>query len=134
MRKTLVITLAALLTLALAASAAVAGLTLTLDSAQPVAEQAAALAGYILQLPEEDQAEWLGEMSAMVGSEGALYAASFLSADGGTVYVTKSGSKYHRDSSCSGLSSAKEILPVARADVKAKGKTPCKLCYPGGDK
>ncbi len=46
---------------------------------------------------------------------------------GGTVYVTKSGKKYHADG-CSYLSSSK--IAISLDDAKAKGYTPCSKCNP----
>jgi len=44
-----------------------------------------------------------------------------------TVYVTKTGKKYHRES-CRSLSKSK--IPISLKDAKAKGYTPCKVCKP----
>jgi Predicted hydrolase (metallo-beta-lactamase superfamily) len=43
------------------------------------------------------------------------------------VYITKTGSKYHRDG-CSSLSKSK--IPIAREEAIAKGYTPCEKCNP----
>lgn len=45
--------------------------------------------------------------------------------DNSTVYVTKTGKKYHRDG-CSSLSKSK--IPITYAEAVAKGYTPCKSC------
>ena len=42
-----------------------------------------------------------------------------------TVYVTKTGKKYHQDG-CSGLSKSK--IPISLEDAKAKGYEPCSKC------
>lgn len=47
----------------------------------------------------------------------------------GTVYVTKTGKKYHR-SGCRHL--AKSCIPISLSGAKAKGYTPCKVCNPPG--
>jgi competence protein ComEC len=44
-----------------------------------------------------------------------------------TVYVTKTGTKYHQDG-CRYLSSSK--IPIKFSDAKAKGYTPCSVCKP----
>jgi competence protein ComEC len=44
-----------------------------------------------------------------------------------TVYVTKSGTKYHR-AGCRSL--AKSSIPMALKDAVAKGLTPCSVCKP----
>ena len=45
--------------------------------------------------------------------------------DNSTVYVTKTGKKYHRDG-CSSLSKSK--IAITYAEAVAKGYTPCKSC------
>src|ERR1017187_5397446 len=44
-----------------------------------------------------------------------------------TVYITKTGKKYHT-STCSYLSKSK--IPISLKDAKAKGFTPCSVCKP----
>jgi len=44
-----------------------------------------------------------------------------------TVYITKSGSKYHR-AGCRYLS--KSMIPISLKDAKERGYTPCKVCKP----
>lgn len=44
----------------------------------------------------------------------------------GTVYVTKSGKKYHRDD-CSSLSKSK--IPISKSKAVAQGYTPCSKCF-----
>jgi len=44
-----------------------------------------------------------------------------------TVYITKSGSKYHR-SGCRYLS--KSMIPISLKDAKERGYSPCKVCKP----
>jgi micrococcal nuclease len=44
-----------------------------------------------------------------------------------TVYITKTGSKYHR-ASCSYL--RKSMIPISLKDAKARGYTPCSRCNP----
>jgi hypothetical protein len=44
-----------------------------------------------------------------------------------TVYVTRTGKKYHRDS-CRYLAASK--IPIGLKDAKAKGYMACKVCRP----
>ena len=46
---------------------------------------------------------------------------------GGTVYITDSGSKYHREG-CRHLTKSK--IAIALSDAVARGYTPCKVCKP----
>lgn len=45
-----------------------------------------------------------------------------------TVFITRSGTKYHLDKSCSGLSNAKSIFETTKASAEADGKTLCAIC------
>jgi len=48
--------------------------------------------------------------------------------DGGeTVFITRTGKKYHR-AGCSSLS--KSCIPISRKDAEARGYTPCSRCRP----
>ena len=44
-----------------------------------------------------------------------------------TVYITRTGKRYHRDG-CRYLASSK--IPISLKDAKANGYTPCKVCHP----
>ncbi|MBE7558797.1 hypothetical protein HS125_07560 [bacterium] len=46
-----------------------------------------------------------------------------------TVYITKSGKKYHRDG-CRSL--AKSKIAISREEAKKQGYTPCSVCKPDG--
>jgi competence protein ComEC len=46
-----------------------------------------------------------------------------------TVYITRTGKRYHRDG-CRYLSMSK--IPIGLKDAKANGYTPCKVCHPPG--
>jgi hypothetical protein len=46
---------------------------------------------------------------------------------GETVYITRTGKKYHR-AGCSSLS--KSCIPMTRSEAEAKGYTPCARCKP----
>ena len=45
-----------------------------------------------------------------------------------TVYITKTGKKYHLDKHCSGLRNANTIYKSTKAEAKKKGLTACKIC------
>jgi hypothetical protein len=44
-----------------------------------------------------------------------------------SVYITRTGKRYHRDG-CRYLSMSK--IPISLNDAKANGYTPCKVCHP----
>jgi hypothetical protein len=44
-----------------------------------------------------------------------------------TVYITRTGKRYHRDG-CRYLATSK--IPISLKDAKAKGYTACKVCHP----
>lgn len=44
-----------------------------------------------------------------------------------TVYVTRTGKRYHRDG-CRYLATSR--IPISLKDAQAKGYTPCKVCRP----
>ncbi len=44
-----------------------------------------------------------------------------------TVYVTRTGRRYHRDG-CRYLAASK--IPISLKDAKARGFTACKVCHP----
>jgi hypothetical protein len=44
-----------------------------------------------------------------------------------TVYITRTGKKYHRDG-CRYLAASK--IPISLKDAKTKGYTACKVCHP----
>lgn len=46
--------------------------------------------------------------------------------NGSTVWVSKTGSKYHSDPNCSGMKSPSQL---SRAEAEGRGYTPCKRCY-----
>ena len=46
-----------------------------------------------------------------------------------TVYITKTGSRYHKIKSCKGLSNAKAIYKSSKTKAVSTGLTKCKLCY-----
>lgn len=47
-------------------------------------------------------------------------------AKGSAVWVSQSGSKYHKRSGCSGM---KKPVQMDRSEAESKGYTPCKRCY-----
>lgn len=68
--------------------------------------------------------------SVLVPACGSDDSPSSPSGGGGTVYVTESGSKYHK-SSCSYLSSSK--IAMSCDDAIDAGYTPCSRCKPSCD-
>lgn len=46
--------------------------------------------------------------------------------DSSSVWVSKSGTKYHRDPSCSGM---KNPSKITKSEAESRGLTPCKRCY-----
>jgi hypothetical protein len=44
-----------------------------------------------------------------------------------TVYITRTGKRYHRDG-CRYLATSK--IPISLKDAKARGFTACKVCHP----
>jgi len=56
-----------------------------------------------------------------------ILACSFLYGEDPTVYITKTGSKYHR-ATCSYLRSSK--IPIPLSEALARGYTPCSRCKP----
>ena len=48
--------------------------------------------------------------------------------EGGDVYITEHGDKYHL-AGCRYL--RKSQIPISRSDARAQGYTPCKICKPG---
>lgn len=57
----------------------------------------------------------------------AVQGATTPSEAGETVYITKSGKKYHR-AGCSSL--AKSAIPISRIEAEKRGYTPCSRCRP----
>lgn len=46
-----------------------------------------------------------------------------------TVYITATGSKYHRRKSCNGLNNANEIYETTLSEAEAAGFEPCGICW-----
>ena len=69
------------------------------------------------------------EAAAAAEREAAAAAAASAADDrgGDTVYLTKTGEKYHRDG-CSSLRKSK--IPTTRSEAEARGYEPCKNCRP----
>ena len=57
-----------------------------------------------------------------------LAAAAALPSSSGKVYITKTGTKYHLNRNCRGLSNAKSIFETTKDDAVSKGLSPCLLC------
>ena len=133
MKKKLLLVSISLLLVMISAAALMTGISLTLDSSQPVKAQAEALVQYIDQLPAEQQDSWFEEINTLTTNRNTIFALSAPDADDGMVYVTNSGKRYHSSENCSGLHSAKRISAVTKEAAHQKGRTACKICYPNGD-
>lgn len=48
---------------------------------------------------------------------------------GGSVYITRTGVRYHCDKYCWGLRNAAALYKVSLSTAKKKGLTPCHVCY-----
>lgn len=48
---------------------------------------------------------------------------------GGSVYITRTGIRYHCDPNCWGLRNANAIYKVSLSEAKSKGLTKCQVCY-----
>ncbi len=55
--------------------------------------------------------------------------ASKKSSASGTVYITRTGVRYHCDKNCWGLRNANALYKVTLSTAKKKGLTPCHVCY-----
>lgn len=55
-----------------------------------------------------------------------MFLFSFVSAIAETVYITKTGKRYHFTKECSGLARAKKIIPIEKVEAEKRGYTLCK--------
>lgn len=46
-----------------------------------------------------------------------------------TVYITRTGSKYHSTKECSGLNRAKSIYSCSESEAQSRGLTKCSICW-----
>ena len=122
-----------LLLMMISTAAMTASLSVTLDAATPVGEQARALTAYICELPPAQQEEWLEEISAFLTSQKTFFAQPATDREETIDYVTDKGQRYHSQTTCSGLKKAINISGVTKEVALAMGRTPCKICCPGGD-
>lgn len=60
-----------------------------------------------------------GTTSGSTGSTGS----------GGTVFITRTGTKYHRIKSCRGLVNATAIYAVSQKEAVSRGLTKCSICW-----
>lgn len=74
---------------------------------------------------------WTCPLALTLAIAVGLLVPALVSAADPTVYVTKTGSKYHT-STCSSLS--KSRAPLSLSDAVAQGYTPCARCKPPGGK
>ncbi|MHC1786531.1 MAG: hypothetical protein AB9880_05690 [Christensenellales bacterium] len=115
------------LLLLIAAVAQAAGIPLlTLRAEDSVADQALALGDYISQLSPADQQQWHEQIAAMA-AEYEKQALSQAAEDEG-VYMTRSGSVYHR-ASCRHVFGKADLVRLSPADAQARGIKACKVCF-----
>ena len=98
--------------------------------AQAAKEQAAAAAAAVEEEAAAAAAAAEEEAAAAVAEQEAAAAAAAASADGGggdTVYITKTGEKFHRDG-CRYLK--KSQIAISRSDAVAQGYGACSVCNP----
>lgn len=48
---------------------------------------------------------------------------------GGSVYITRTGIRYHCDPNCWGLRNASALYKASLSTAKSKGLTKCQVCY-----
>lgn len=113
------------LVLMLAMTGALAAVhTVKLFSDQSVEKQAKALKAYIEKLSPEDRALWKTALQDMLDNDEET-APQGRAAD--TVWVSGTGKRYHRLSTCSNMKNPREIT---RDEAIGRGLTPCKKCRP----
>ena len=134
MRRFVTVIIAIMLIGAVAFSAVAAGISLTLKSSMPVKEQAAALEEYIAKLPEKQRQAWSDELDALANNKTTVYSLMDQDAGEDIVFIADSGKRYHQDKNCRGLNSARNISAVTKEVALAMDRTPCKICYPDGDR
>ena len=124
--KNRIITIATCLLL-VAATAWATTLTLTLDSSQPIKEQAEQLQDYIKSQPKEARQEWYMYLSIIIdGVDRSLPSRQGIKTP---VYVAiTSGKRFHANSSCSALKQAAEVIKMDKAEALERGFKPCNVC------
>lgn len=111
--------------LALVVTSALAAVhTVKLSSDQPVDQQVKALHTYIEKLSIEDRALWKKALQDISGSEEETVQKDL---DADTVWVSRTGKRYHQLSTCSNMKNPREIT---RDEAISRGMTPCKKCGP----
>ncbi len=137
MKKRIVV--AVLILLLLSSVALAATVRLQISSSQKLSKQFDAFRAYLNQLPAEDRAAWDAELAAIVEENrssvqiGLLgdyqrpeVVASFEENEQ-MVWIPKSGSKYHRTSTCSNM---KNPHQVTLSGAISRGFDPCGRCKP----
>jgi hypothetical protein len=107
--------------------------SVTIDSGWPVDEQVAELMDYISRLPVKNRAEWKEKATEAFEQnlhEPEANAPPFLSApdDTGKVFISPSGSAYHRLKDCRGLRFSSKIKSVTIEEAENQRRKPCKIC------
>ncbi len=98
-------------------------LTSTIEGVESISEQNNTETSTNSPTPEKSNEKTTTNPSTNKSSENE----NDLASSGGTVYVTKTGKKYHYDSNCNGGTYIQSTLSAA----EAKGLTPCKKCAGG---
>lgn len=125
----LVTTLSLLAAICIAISVLAAGNTITLDSNKPAQDQIQAFHTWYLQLSPSDQKLWDAAMleissKPLVQSFGLTTTPSQTSTQ--MVWIPKSGSRYHKTSSCSNM---KNPVHVTLQTAQSGGYSKCSKCW-----
>lgn len=107
---------------------------LQISSRQKLSSQFEAFREYIASLSEDDRQAWMAELAAIAAENDASGMLPFVRAsaaqDDGTeqmVWIPRSGSRYHRTSTCSNMKDPQEVTV---SEAISRGFTPCKRCDP----
>ena len=68
------------------------------------------------------------ELNYKKGSKAKGAGALAITSSSSTVYITKTGKKYHLKKSCDGLENAHAIYKTTKSKAKSRGLTLCKIC------
>ncbi len=72
----------------------------------------------------------LASFSALAADKNAPKPAQVSTQKQQSVFVTKTGKRFHASKSCSTLKSSKDVQQISMKDATQKKMTPCKVCYP----
>lgn len=124
-RKTTVSVILFLLTLVISAYAA--GVTLKLSSTQSLPEQFSSFRTYLGSLSKSDQDAWVQELTSLLDEAhtGTNNHQNTKTESESTVWVSKSGKKYHLSSQCSGMKNPRKMT---LDEALSHHYTPCSKC------